>query len=101
MSNSIGNFGYAFACGPFYGFASCFSGSSSRIATGWAAGLGGEKRFTPNISLKVEYLHVDLGSGSAIVAGSLYSGTPFAPSFLNTRSSATIDLVRAGLNYNF
>lgn len=101
VSNSIGNFGYAFACGPFYGFASCFAGSSSRIATGWTAGIGGEKRFTQNISFKVEYLHVDLGSGNYPVAGSLYSGTPFSPSFLNARSSATIDLVRAGLNYNF
>ncbi|SEN19414.1 outer membrane beta-barrel protein [Bradyrhizobium sp. OK095] len=100
-SNSIGNFGYAFACGPFYGFASCFAGNSSRIATGWTAGVGGEKRFTQNISLKVEYLHVDLGSGSFPAVGSLYAGTPFAPSFLNARSSTAIDLVRAGVNYNF
>ncbi|MDH6258301.1 outer membrane beta-barrel protein [Bradyrhizobium sp. BR13661] len=100
-SNSIGNFGYAFACGPFYGFTSCFAGSSSRIATGWAAGIGGEKRFTQNLSLKVEYLHVDLGSSNYPMIGSLYGGTPFAPSFLNARSSTTIDLVRAGLNYNF
>lgn len=100
-SNSIGNFGYAFACGPFYGLGSCFAGSSSRIATGWAAGIGGEKRFTQNLSLKVEYLHVDLSSGNYPVVGSLYAGAPFAPSFLNARSSATIDLVRAGLNYNF
>lgn len=100
-SNSIGNFGYAFACGPTYGLGSCFAGSSSRIATGWTAGIGGEKRFTQNISLKVEYLHVDLGSSSYPVVGSLYAGTPFTPSFLNARSSATIDLLRAGLNYNF
>lgn len=101
VSNSIGNFGYAFACGPSYGFASCFTGNSSRIATGWAAGIGGEKRFTQNISLKVEYLHVDLGGSNYPVVGSLYAGTPFAPSFLNAHSSTTIDLVRAGLNYNF
>ncbi|WP_431203811.1 outer membrane protein [Bradyrhizobium betae] len=100
-SNSIGNFGYAFACGPTYGATSCFAGSSSRIATGWTAGIGGEKRFTQNLSLKVEYLHIDLGSSSYPVAGSLNAGTPFTPSFLNARSTATIDLLRAGLNYNF
>lgn len=100
-SNSIGNFGYAFACGPFYGLGSCFAGSSSRIATGWAAGIGGEKRFTQSLSFKVEYLHVDLGSGGYPVVGSLYAGAPSAPSFLNARSSVMTDLVRAGLNYNF
>jgi len=100
-SNSIGNYGYAFACGPFYGLGACFTGSSSRVATGWAAGLGGEKRFTHNLSLKVEYLHVDLGTGHYPLVGSLYSGTSFTPSFLNASSNATIDIVRAGLNYNF
>lgn len=97
QSNSIGNFGYAFA----YGLGACFAGSSSRIATGWVAGIGGEKRFSHNISLKVEYLHVDLGSGDYRLAGSLYGGAPFTPSSLNANSGATVDLVRAGLNYNF
>jgi outer membrane immunogenic protein len=101
VSNSIGNFGYAFACGPFYGLGACFAGSSSRLATGWTVGIGAEKRFTRNLSLKLEYLHVDLGSGSYPLVGSLYAGAPFTPSFLNASSSATIDLVRAGLNYNF
>jgi outer membrane immunogenic protein len=100
-SNSIGNFGYAFACGPFYGLGSCFTGSASRIATGWTAGLGAEKRFTPNLSVSFEYLHVDLGSSSYPLAGSLYGGAPFTASFLNAKSSATFDVVRAGLNYRF
>jgi outer membrane immunogenic protein len=100
-SNSIGNFGYAFACGPFYGMGPCFAGNSSRIATGWTAGIGGEKRFTPNLSLKLEYLHVDLGSSGYPLVGSLYAGAPFAPSVLNASSNATIDVVRAGLNYRF
>ena len=100
-SNSIGNFGYAFACGPFYGLGACFAGNSSRLATGWTAGIGGEKRFTPNLSLKLEYLHVDLGRGSYPMVGSLYAGAPFTPSVVNVSSSTTIDLVRAGLNYRF
>ena len=65
------------------------------------AQLSGEKRFTRNLSLKVEYLHVDLGTGHYPLVGSLYAGAPFTPSFLNASSNATIDIVRAGLNYNF
>jgi outer membrane immunogenic protein len=101
ISMSSNGFGYAYYCGPFFSQASCFAGSSSRIATGWAAGVGGEQRFTRNLSLKVEYLHVDLGSASYRLAGSLAAGAPFTPGFLNASSSATIDMVRAGLNYRF
>ena len=101
QSNSIGNFGYGFACGPFYQLGACFAGSSSRVATGWTAGFGGEQRFTRNLSLKFEYLHVDLGSSGNSLIGSLYAGAPVAPSYLNVNSSTTIDLVRAGLNYHF
>lgn len=102
QSNSSGNFGFGYACGPFYGLsASCFSGTTSRIATGWTAGAGGEQRITRNLSLTLEYLHVDLGHGSYRMASSLPSGVPLTPSFLNAGSSTTFDLVRAGLNYRF
>lgn len=101
QSNSIGNFGYAFACGPTYGLGACFAGNSSRIATGWTAGFGGEKRFTPNLSLTFEYLHVDLGDSRYVLTGSLYSGAPFQPAFLNAQSAVTLDILRAGLNYRF
>ena len=38
------------------------SGSRSSMLTGWTAGGGGEWAFAPNISVKAEYLHYDLGT---------------------------------------
>lgn len=102
QSNSSANFGYGYACGPVYGLgASCFGGATSRVAAGWAAGAGGEQRITQNVSLTLEYLHVDLGHGSYRMTGSLPSGAPFTPSVLNAGSNAAFDLVHAGLNYRF
>ena len=40
---------------------SCYSGSSSRTSVGWAAGAGLEYRVLTNVTLRLEYLHVDLG----------------------------------------
>jgi len=102
QSNSSGNSGFAYACGPLYGLsASCFAGAASRISAGWTVGAGGEQRITQNLSLTLDYLHVDLGRGSYRMAGSLYSGTPFTSSLLNASSNAAFDLVRLGLNYRF
>lgn len=101
LQNSIANFGYAFACGGIYGSSTCFDGSNSRIATGWALGAGGEQRITQNLSARVEYLHVDLGHANYSMIGSLYAGTPYTPSVLSAKSSAKFDLVRVGLNYRF
>ena len=102
QSNSSGNFGFGYGCGPFYGLsANCFAGGASRVSTGWSAGVGGEQRITRNWSVKLEYLHVDLGRGNATMLGSLPPGVPLAASFLNASSSATFDLVRAGVNYRF
>jgi outer membrane immunogenic protein len=101
QANSVGNFGYAFSCGAPYGGPVCFAGDPSRISAGWTAGAGGEQRITTDLSVKLEYLHVDLGVGSYRMIGSLYAGTPYTPSFLNAGSRAAFNLVRAGLNYRF
>ncbi len=102
QSNSSGNFGFGYGCGPIYSLsANCFAGGASRVSTGWSAGVGGEQRITRNWSVKLEYLHVDLGRGNATMLGNLPPGVPLAASFLNASSSATFDLVRAGLNYRF
>jgi outer membrane immunogenic protein len=45
---------------------SCFFGNSSRISTGWTAGAGIEYALWSNVSLKAEYLYVNLGSGDTI-----------------------------------
>ena len=54
-------YGYQCTAGP-----KCFVGSSSKTAVGWAAGAGVEYSPWANISIKAEYLYVDLGSSDAV-----------------------------------
>ena len=51
---------------PFFEYncvpaAGCFSGSTSRTSAGWTLGAGGEFVLTNHITLKAEYLYVNLG----------------------------------------
>jgi len=57
---------------------------------GWTAGLGLEAQATSNISLKAEYLYVDLG-------GQAYAGLPSG----NRDIAQRFSIVRAGINYKF
>jgi outer membrane immunogenic protein len=65
-----------------------FGSTSDR--TGWAAGAGAEYAFSGPWSVKVEYLHYDLGSTTTTVDNGLL-----------VNSKSTGDLVRAGLNWKF
>lgn len=58
--------------------------------TGWAIGGGIEHALSSNISLKLEYLHMDFGEHEG------YSANNEAYSFNND-----VDLVRAGINFKF
>lgn len=58
--------------------------------SGWVVGGGIERAFAPNMSAKVEYLHMDFGTFNGITENQ----DAFA--FDNK-----IDLVRAGVNYKF
>jgi len=62
-----------------------FSDSDTKF--GWAAGAGVEYAFTPNWSVKAEYLHVDLGKFNCPACG--------------TNVKFNEDIVRTGLNYKF
>lgn len=64
--------------------------SQSASHFGWAAGLGLEAQATANLSLKAEYLYVDLGTQS-------YNGLPVG----NRDISQRFSVVRAGINYKF
>lgn len=66
--------------------------SQSATHMGWTAGVGLEAQATSNISIKAEYLYVDLGTQT-------YSGLP-AP-IGNIDASQRFSVVRAGLNYKF
>ena len=99
VSNSQGNFGSGYACGGIYGDSTCFAGSASRVSTGWTAGAGTEFRINQHASVKLEYLYVNLGSGSFPLLAA-HPGT-LNPSVLNASGEASFNLVRAGLNYRF
>jgi outer membrane immunogenic protein len=61
-------------------------GSGNDTKAGWTAGGGAEFHITGPWTAKVEYLHVDLGSGGS-VAGS--------------DADFSADIVRGGINYKF
>lgn len=66
--------------------------TQSATHMGWTAGVGLEAQATPNISIKAEYLYVDLGTQT-------YNSLP-AP-LGNVDVSQRFSVVRAGLNYKF
>jgi outer membrane immunogenic protein len=79
----------------------CSTGTSDQTRAGWTAGAGGEYLFAPNWTLKVEYLHYDLGRFSYnanIVA--TFAGTAGLP---NVIASTHVygDIGRLGVNYKF
>ena len=65
-------------------------GSDSKWAVGWTAGAGVEYGFTPNLTGRLEYDYVDLGSKTML------EGTP-----AETDVGVTSNAVKAGLNYKF
>ena len=69
------------------------SGTSNETKAGWTAGAGGEYMFTPNWTLKGEYLYYDLGSERVTRA------TPLAS--VSSKTEFNGHIVRAGLNYKF
>ena len=80
----------------------CFTGHSTRTAGGWTAGGGFEFALAPNITLKTEFLYVNLGTDDnhALVALNT-GGEPAASSFIVSGRKADFSLARVGLNYRF
>jgi len=82
--------------------APCLTGSSSRIATGWAAGFGGEYAVSPNVSVKAEYLYLNLGDDSFhAVAPATAPGFPIPASITAAYNHINLHTVRIGINYRF
>jgi outer membrane immunogenic protein len=69
----------------------------SRSRTGWAAGAGIEYAVWQNLSLKLEYLHVDFGSAEYINPPVRIGNS----NFITRDVRLTDDIVRAGLNWRF
>ena len=76
-----------------------FTGSDRQTKTGYTVGGGVEYAFSPNWSMKGEYLYYDLGRDTvnvAVIPGNGGGGTGYNSSFRNDGS-----VVRVGLNYKF
>ena len=73
-----------------YGDADGQTAHNQDVRSGWVLGAGIEHAFSPGMTAKVEYLHMDFGSYDG------YSENREHYSFENR-----IDLVRAGVNFKF
>jgi opacity protein-like surface antigen len=76
--------------------------------TGWVAGVGGEWMLSPNILLRVEYLHYGFGDKTLNVSGNLdrhaIGGIIPAAAFLvdrDVKTSLNADVVRGGVSFKF
>jgi outer membrane immunogenic protein len=76
-----------------------FLGSRSSTRTGWTVGGGWEQAFTDRLSLKLEYLHFDLGTISYNVTGTITSGDGNGlPLMWPATARINGDIVRVGVN---
>ena len=75
-----------------------FDGGRRRMETGYTVGGGIEHAFSPNWSVKAEYLYYDLGSNVVNVAAVPGGG---GAGGYNSRFENDGHIVRAGLNYKF
>ncbi len=75
-----------------------YLGSSSGIRTGWAAGAGGEYALTKCLTIKLEYLYIDLGSKDYTYGQQFQQ---FAGFTYTTQLDTAEHVIRVGLNYKF
>ncbi len=78
-------------------FTNSFSVSETRA--GFVAGAGIEAMLTPNVSLRAEYLHVDLGTSRSTITGQPNCCQPLGT--FTTEFKNTADIGRVGLNYRW
>jgi len=93
---AIGQVSNSWGWGTNLPFANSFSVSETRA--GYAAGGGIEAMLTQHLSLRAEYLHVDLGTSRNTITGAPPFGAPgtFTSEFRNTA-----DIGRVGLSYRW
>jgi outer membrane immunogenic protein len=97
------NGGFAYTCGPVTAQPNCFSGSSTQTLFGWTLGAGGEYALTSNVTLKAEYLYINLGhSGVNSVATSTFGSPGATPSSFNASfGDLSFSVLRGGVNLRF
>lgn len=70
-------------------------GSADKLATGWALGAGLEYALSPSLSVKAEYLRLNLDGFGLTVIGNNGNRWP------GSSNRSGVDIVRAGLNWRF
>ncbi len=78
-----------------------WNGSPSSTRTGWTIGGGVEYAITNNITIKGEYLYVDLGSQNLNTVGNLAAQTVFPGTYATAKINYDASIFRAGVNYKF
>ncbi len=73
-----------------------FAGSSSSVRWGWTLGAGAEYAITDHVTIKGEYLYVDLGSQDYIIPAS-----PMGTESITWKSNTQLNILRLGMNYKF
>jgi outer membrane immunogenic protein len=89
------------AAGPFAPAPASVSASTNFTKVGWVVGGGVEARVADNWTVKLEYLHMDLGSYSNTLTATGSIGAAVATATTTFSSRLTDDIVRVGLNYKF
>jgi outer membrane immunogenic protein len=92
---------YVTAGGAFANVQTTFNGvTTSRNQAGWTAGAGLEWAFADNWTAKIEYLYVNIGSGTVncVTAACLGANGGAA---IPISVSLTENLFRAGVNFKF
>ena len=78
------------------------SASLGKTSIGWALGGGFEYVLSESWSVKLQYLHVDLGSHGTKSAGNCFFIPEFCARYTGTHKvDIMLDTVTAGLNYRF
>jgi outer membrane immunogenic protein len=93
-------FGFGFNCGTGIG-TNCFVGNNARTATGYVYGAGAEYVLWNNISVKAEYLYVNLGRGNSLNIVAQNGNGAIPASFTASYSGVAFQSVRGGLDWKF
>lgn len=100
--SNFGLAGFIHNCGNPVQAPRCYVGSSSRTATGWAAGAGFEHALGNNVSVKAEYLYVNLGNVTTNAAVSpLFVGANQTAASFTASHREDFHVARVGVNYKF
>ncbi len=78
-----------------------FTDSSSQTLVGWTVGAGDEYMINNNLTLRVEYLYVNLGHFSGADSVAVSSGAASPSSFTANYSDVSFNVVRGGANWKF